>query len=65
MKIQEYFKKYNIKISQFAHYHKISRYSLSKYLKGSVPSPKIAAKIYKATNQEVTFKDMGFEDDKR
>jgi DNA transposition AAA+ family ATPase len=60
MNIKEYLEKYRICQTHFAKCYKISRPALSKYIQGAKPSPKIAAKIHKATRGEVTFQEMGY-----
>jgi hypothetical protein len=61
MTLKEYFKKYNIKLTHFAELHRISRFSINRYIKGISPRRDIAKLIVKVTNGEVTFKDLGID----
>ena len=49
-------------IRGFGRHYKISHYSMIKYVRGEKPSVRLAWKIFMATQGEVSFQELGYED---
>ena len=60
MNLRSYLKSKRLTIRGFARDHKISHYSVQKYVQGTKPAPRQAWKIFNVTNGEVSFQDMGY-----
>lgn len=61
MKLKEYFTLHCVNKTQWCKKHGISRMTINTTLRGAVPSLEMAIKIYRATNREVTVKELGVE----
>jgi hypothetical protein len=59
MKLKDYFTKHCVNKSKWCKKHQISLPTINNVCKGLVPSLDMAIKIYKATNREVSPKDLG------
>ena len=62
MKLREYIKSVKKSIRSFGREYKISHYSMIKYVQGRKPAPRQAWKIFMATQGEVSFQELGYED---
>ena len=62
MKLREYIKSKKMSIRGFGRKNKISHYSMNKYVQGKKPSPRLAWRIFMATQGQVGFNDLGYED---
>ena len=66
MKIDEFFKRlkkeFGISIYDYSRIRPISRYTLQKYVDGSPINRKVAERIEKATEGNVSMKEMGFDE---
>lgn len=61
MKLKDYFTLHCVNVLKWSKKHGINRTSVQLIVKGYVPSLEMAMRVYKATNREVTIKDLGVE----
>jgi predicted transcriptional regulator len=59
MDLKEYFTLHTVNKVKWCKKHNISRATINNILKGAVPTLDMAIKVYRATNREVSPKDMG------
>jgi plasmid maintenance system antidote protein VapI len=61
MKLKEYFTENCTNITKWCRRHKIDKTTIHNVLKGKEITLNMAIRIYKATNRQVTLKDLGVE----
>lgn len=61
MTLKDYFTKHCVNITKWCKKHDISRKTIHSILRGMIPTVQLGIKIYRATNREVTLKDLGVE----
>lgn len=59
MKLKDWLDFKRISVAKFCKYNDISAESIYGYLKGNVPRPNVAVKIFRATGGEVSYEDLG------
>ena len=61
MKLKDFFTENCVNITKWCKRHKIDKVTIHNILKGKEPTLNMAIRVYRATNRQVTPKDLGVE----